>query len=171
MWEWILGVTRIHTYPQGFCIMREGFLKEGGPLIHKLLQWINPFETKKKALNKNEGTEGKLSKETLTSSELKEPFPSHGFSCSASSVSSLASPLSPEEKIALFMDLFQGRRDVFPKRWENQKTGKSGYSPACRNEWVKGVCKKPKIKCSDCPNQAFIPVTEQVLRHHFIGEK
>ena len=50
---------------------------------------------------------------------------------------------SPEEKIQIFMRLFRGREDVFPKRWDNAKTGKSGYAPACRNEWVKGVCGKP----------------------------
>ncbi len=81
------------------------------------------------------------------------------------------SSFSPEEKISLFMDLFHGRRDVFPKRWDNQKTGKSGYSPACHNEWVKGVCQKPRIKCSECPRQAFIPVTESIIRKHFTGEK
>jgi len=78
----------------------------------------------------------------------------------------IASSLSSEEKISLFMSLFRGREDVFPKRWDNQKTGKSGYSPACSNEWVKGVCKKPQIKCSECPHQAFIPVTEEVIRKH-----
>ena len=41
---------------------------------------------------------------------------------------------SPADKIALFRSLFRGRTDVFPKRWDNPKTGKSGYSPACRNE-------------------------------------
>ncbi|MDZ4323091.1 MAG: restriction endonuclease subunit R, partial [Alphaproteobacteria bacterium] len=89
----------------------------------------------------------------------------------ASLVSQAPSSLSSDEKLSLFMELFHGRRDVFPKRWENQKTGKSGYSPACKNEWVRGVCKKPQIKCSDCLNQAFIPVTEQVIRKHFTGEK
>ncbi len=88
-----------------------------------------------------------------------------------SNVFALLSSPAPEEKIVLFMDLFQGRRDFFPKRWDNQKTGKSGYSPACQNEWVRGVCKKPQIKCSECLNQAFIPVTEQVIRKHFTGEK
>lgn len=76
------------------------------------------------------------------------------------------SHFSPNEKITIFMNLFRGREDVFPKRWDNQKTGKSGYSPACQNEWVKGVCKKPQIKCSECPNQAFIPVSEEVIRNH-----
>ncbi|MEW6202134.1 MAG: hypothetical protein AB1546_09175 [bacterium] len=32
-----------------------------------------------------------------------------------------------EEKIALFRSLFRGREDVYPRRWENPKTGKSGY--------------------------------------------
>lgn len=40
-------------------------------------------------------------------------------------------PRSPAEKVALFLDLFGTRRSVFPKRWENSKTGKSGYAPAC----------------------------------------
>lgn len=84
----------------------------------------------------------------------------------ASNPVSITSSLSSEEKISLFMDLFRGRDTIFPKRWDNQKTGKSGYSPACHNEWVKGVCKKPQIKCSECLNQAFIPVTKEVVRNH-----
>jgi superfamily II DNA or RNA helicase len=79
---------------------------------------------------------------------------------------SIISTFSPNEKLSIFMSLFRGREDVFPKRWENKKTGKAGYSPACQNEWVRGICKKPQMKCSECPNQAFIPVTEQVIRNH-----
>lgn len=37
-------------------------------------------------------------------------------------------------KIALFWSLFRGRKDVFPRRFESVKTGRSGYQPACRNE-------------------------------------
>ncbi|MGL4284992.1 MAG: TOTE conflict system archaeo-eukaryotic primase domain-containing protein [Phreatobacter sp.] len=59
-----------------------------------------------------------------------------------------------EAKIALFRRLFRGRADVFPVRWENAKTRRSGYAPACANEWQRGICKKPKVKCSVCPNQA-----------------
>ena len=33
---------------------------------------------------------------------------------------------SATEKIALFRRLFAGRADVFPVRWENRKTSKSG---------------------------------------------
>ena len=56
-------------------------------------------------------------------------------------------------KIALFRSLFRGREDVYPLRFESRKTGRSGYAPACANEWVRGVCEKPRIKCSDCPNR------------------
>lgn len=77
---------------------------------------------------------------------------------------------SKEEKINLFMEFFKGRDDVFAKRWDNAKTGKSGYSPLCSNEWVKGVCNKPRIKCSNCPNQAFIPLKEEVIYKHLGGE-
>ncbi|HQB10912.1 MAG TPA: helicase, partial [bacterium] len=50
-----------------------------------------------------------------------------------------------EDKVRLFMSLFKGRSDVFAMRWES-KSGKSGYSPCCVNEWIAGLCKKPKIK-------------------------
>jgi hypothetical protein len=76
---------------------------------------------------------------------------------------------SPEAKIELFRSLFRGRTDVFPVRFESQRTGKGGYSPACTNEWVRGVCEKPRIRCADCPNRRFIPVTDQVIRWHLSG--
>ncbi len=78
---------------------------------------------------------------------------------------------SPEsEKISLFRSLFRGRDDVFPHRWHNAKTGKSGYSPVCGNEWVKGVCEKPKVKCGECLNQRFIPVSDAIIRNHLRGK-
>lgn len=42
---------------------------------------------------------------------------------------------SPEEKIELFKRLFCCREDLFPRFWENNKTGRKGYSPVCSNEW------------------------------------
>ena len=78
--------------------------------------------------------------------------------------------ISSEQKIAIFLGLFRGREDVFPKRWDNAKTGKSGYAPACHNEWVRGVCNKPQIKCGECPNQAFIPMSADVVRKHLAGD-
>ncbi len=73
------------------------------------------------------------------------------------------------EKVALFRRLFAGRPDVFPVRWENRKTGRSGYSPSCANEWVKGICGKPKVKCGECPHQKFIPPEEDVMERHLRG--
>jgi superfamily II DNA or RNA helicase len=76
---------------------------------------------------------------------------------------------SPAAKIALFRSLFRGRDDVFPKRWENPKTGKAGYAPACANEWVPGICGKPRVKCGDCPHNAFLSVTDDVIDGHLRG--
>jgi hypothetical protein len=85
------------------------------------------------------------------------------------SQSTITNASLPAEKIALFRSLFRGREDVYPQRFESRKTGRAGYSPACGNEWVRGVCEKPRIKCSDCPNQAWLPVSEQVVRWHLTG--
>jgi hypothetical protein len=74
-----------------------------------------------------------------------------------------------EKKIALFRRLFRGRSDVFPIRWENRTTGRSGYAPACANEWQRGICEKPKVKCSACPNQAFQVVDDVAVERHLRG--
>lgn len=81
----------------------------------------------------------------------------------------LTSNSKAEEKIALFRSLFRGRTEVFPQRFESRKTGRAGYSPACGNEWVRGVCEKPRVKCSDCPQQAFLTVTAETIRWHLSG--
>jgi hypothetical protein len=77
---------------------------------------------------------------------------------------------SAAEKIAVFRSVFRGREDVFPRRWDNSKTGKSGYSPACDNEWISGICGKPKIKCGECPNQAFPAISDAVISSHLRGK-
>ncbi len=72
-------------------------------------------------------------------------------------------------KIALFRGLFRGRTDVYPVRWENLNTGRSGYAPACANEWKPGLCAKPAIKCTACPNQAFLPIKDEMIARHLKG--
>jgi superfamily II DNA or RNA helicase/very-short-patch-repair endonuclease len=72
-------------------------------------------------------------------------------------------------KISLFRSLFRGRADVYPRRFESRRTGKSGYAPACANEWVRGICEKPRIKCAVCPHRRFLPVTDDVVRWHLQG--
>jgi hypothetical protein len=83
--------------------------------------------------------------------------------------SSITADSTAREKITLFRRLFAGRPDVFPLRWENHNTGKSGYAPACANEWLRGVCGKPQVKCGECPNQAFNASTDSVIAHHLRG--
>ena len=78
-------------------------------------------------------------------------------------------PGTNEEKIDLFLSLFGARRSVYPKLWINLKKGSKGYSPACSNEWVHGVCEKPRVKCSDCPNQNFPPLDHSAIHSHLIG--
>jgi len=78
-------------------------------------------------------------------------------------------PTSPAEKVALFRSLFRGREDVFPTRFVSKKTGKPGYAPACRNKFVKGVCELPRVKCGECPNQAFIPFDDAAVVGHLTG--
>lgn len=76
----------------------------------------------------------------------------------------------PEAKIALFRSLFRGRDDVYPRRFESRKTGKAGYSPVCANEWIRGICEKPRIRCVNCPHQRFLPITDDVVRWHLSGQ-
>ena len=77
--------------------------------------------------------------------------------------------LTTDEKVAIFQRLFKGRSDMYPVRWESRTSGKSGYAPACGNEWKPGICEKPRIKCSDCPNRLFLPLTDQVIFDHLAG--
>lgn len=76
---------------------------------------------------------------------------------------------SQDEKIILFRSLFRGRDDIYPRRFESMKTGKQGYQPVCKNEWIRGVCEKPKIRCEDCEHREFLPVTDLVIRNHLQG--
>jgi len=77
---------------------------------------------------------------------------------------------SPADKIALFRCLFRGREDVYPQRFESSRTGISGYSPACANEWVRDLCDKRRVKCAECPNRRFLPVSDVVIGQHLRGE-
>lgn len=94
-----------------------------------------------------------------------EPEPS-----TPNAVESEPSKLCTEDKIALFRRLFRGRTDVYPIRWESKATGKTGYAPACANEWRAGVCEKPRIKCGDCSNRLLIPLSDAIIYDHLAGE-
>jgi len=80
------------------------------------------------------------------------------------------SMLSTAQKITLFRQLFRGRTDVYPVRWESKTTGKAGYAPACANEWRPGVCEKPRVKCGECGHRQLIPLSDEVIYGHLAGE-
>ena len=77
--------------------------------------------------------------------------------------------LSLEEKVALFRSLFQGREDVFARRWFSPTTSKSGYQPVCSHEWNREYCDKKKYKCSECPNRQFPPLGYNDIYRHLEG--
>ena len=72
-------------------------------------------------------------------------------------------------KIKLFMSLFKGRNDVYATRWENKKKATSGYAPVCLNQWQVGLCGKPKISCTKCPNKLYAVLNEHVIEDHLRG--
>lgn len=80
------------------------------------------------------------------------------------------SNLSTEQKIALFRRLFRGRTDVYPIRWEKKDGSKSGYTPACGNEWKVGLCDKKLVKCGECGNRLLLPLADHVIYDHLAGE-
>ncbi|MCQ1059562.1 DEAD/DEAH box helicase [Photobacterium sp. ZSDE20] len=76
--------------------------------------------------------------------------------------------MSPEKKVELFQHYFRGNHNCYATRWQN-KQGRSGYSIACNNEWQPDLCNKPKVKCLECPNQAFKPLDTQAIYDHLSG--
>lgn len=88
-----------------------------------------------------------------------------------------AAPATNPAKVELFRSLFRGREDVFPRRWENAKTGRSGYSPACRNEWDWRLRKKRNTGAgrratrSEVPNEVFIAVSDEEVAKHLRGDQ
>ena len=77
---------------------------------------------------------------------------------------------SPEDKVRLFRSLFRGREDVHAVRWV-AKDNRSGYSPACYNDWKHKVCGKyQKIPCATCDNRRLIPLDDKQIYRHLSGE-
>ncbi|MEO7684609.1 MAG: DEAD/DEAH box helicase family protein [Gemmatimonadaceae bacterium] len=103
--------------------------------------------------------------------DLREQEGASGGVRPATPAPSSSGPLARQsvpEKIALFRSLFRGRDDVYPKFWHNAKRGRSGYSPACANDWVQGVRENFRIKLGDS-NREFLPVTDRVIEDHLRG--
>ena len=63
-------------------------------------------------------------------------------------------------KLELFRSLFGARSDVYAVRWENESTGKSGWSPATRGGWSNQRRSR----------RDYLPLTDDVLASHLRGE-
>ena len=84
------------------------------------------------------------------------------------------STLSSTAKIALFRSLFRGREDVYSKLWISKSRDRKGYMPACANDGNYSLCGKrkfPRVKCGDCNHQAYLPVSDEVIREHLQGKQ
>ena len=66
---------------------------------------------------------------------------------------------SPEAKIALFRSLFAGRDDVYAVRWENERSRKSGWSPAV----VGGPANARR------PDRAYLRLSGEIIEAHLTG--
>ncbi len=67
---------------------------------------------------------------------------------------------SPQAKLEFYAALFAARRDVYAVRWENARSGKSGWMPAVEGGWRKG--NKPT-------DHRYLPLTLEVLAAHLTG--
>lgn len=97
----------------------------------------------------------------------EEPW--RGGELAENQIPSVNTHSSAQQKIDLFLSLFKGREDVYAKRYHSAKTGKSGYTTVCKNEWAYGLCNKKKYRCPDCPHREFLPLTAEAVRAHLMG--
>ena len=67
----------------------------------------------------------------------------------------------PEDKIRFYANLFRCRTDVYAIRWENRRDGRSGWMPAIKGYWRKGMSR------SDAP---YLPLTAEVIGKHLLGD-
>jgi hypothetical protein len=71
----------------------------------------------------------------------------------------MSSPV--EDKLALYLDLFRARTDVYAVRWDNHRTGASGWMPAVAGGWRKSM---------DRRGATHLPLTPEVVAGHLRGD-
>jgi len=118
----------------------------------------------------NETMSDELSRLRAENARLRALLARHGIAGDEPEPAPRKSVLSLEEKVALFRSLFQGREDVFARRWFSGTTGKSGYQPVCSREWNREFCDKKKFKCAECPNREFQILGYSDIYRHLEGK-
>lgn len=119
----------------------------------------------------NESEYDELKRLRAENARLRALLARHGIAADEPKPSIPQKPLlSLEEKVNLFRSLFQGREDVFARRWFSTTTGKSGYQPVCSREWNREYCDKKKYKCAECPNREFQSLGYNDIYRHLEGK-
>ena len=60
-------------------------------------------------------------------------------------------------------------RRGFPNAFREQENRQTRICAGVHQQFVPGVCELPRIKCGDCPNQAFLPFNDQAILDHLQG--
>ena len=68
---------------------------------------------------------------------------------------------SVSDKLGLYQDRFRARGDIYAVRWENGRTGSSGWMPAVAGRWRKGM---------DRRSARYLPLTSEVVAAHLAGD-
>jgi hypothetical protein len=68
---------------------------------------------------------------------------------------------SPAEKVAFYAALFAARTDAYAVRWENARSGRSGWMPAVRGGWRRGI---------PADRREYLPLTPDVVTAHLSGD-
>ncbi len=76
-----------------------------------------------------------------------------------------------ETDAKVFFSMFWGRTDVYSKRTIKKSTGEVNYYTQCHNFWKNGCLRitGSKIKCQDCPKQAYKELKKEHIMEHLRG--
>ena len=114
--------------------------------------------------------EKEISVLTQKTPSLNLPFAHETPKDRAQEKPSYSAPLTPQQKISLFFELFKGRGDVFAERWESfYDLQKAGYSPICIKR--SSECRRPYSFCKNCPDKRYKPLTTKDIEQHLLGNK
>lgn len=134
--------------------------------VEELLHRIEDLERRVQALEQAAANNANPTAQISTSKARTLDIPRH-------TNSSLApvpeGNMTPDEKIALFMELFAHSSDRYALHYIS-KNGKQGYSPVCANKWKSGLCNMKLCQNGKCSNRALLPLEPSAIRNHLAGK-